>query len=918
MAKEVFQLEVQIKSAPALAGLRGINKEAERVKKTVEGVGKTNNLTNLTKQINTTSTAFKGLSGVISGLALGALSTAVVRTVADFETLNTVLGTVTGSAQGAAEGMKLIQDVSKTTPFTIDQIGNTFIKLKASGIDPTRESMQLFADVASVTTDKIGSLRAITDLYSRTTAGGLGLEELNRLADRGIPVFDILGKRLGVTRLQLSELGKTSEGAALILRQLEQGLKQQFAGNAAKQMGTLNGQFDILKKNLEGLAIGVGTAGLTKGLTDLLKVLNQVIVSSDGTAQTIGQSLGNALSSLARGISAVIENFEAMKSVLLGIAIAAAALFAGKALLGIIAVFRGITVAGRGIPAVVTLISAGFKKLIEISGDAAVSLSKYLSGWKGAAIKFTFWTALIYKIADAFTSASESAAEFFGIGEKKQKPIVDPANLTSTLNPGASNAAGGGRGVGSVQLDTLREDQAKTNDLITGRAKIITVMVDALKQEQSIIGKTAEQVEIQNKLFEAQAAIKLRLINAGKSEAEAEAGSRLKSEESLKISSAISAKYAAERRFQYQEFVKNSNFEISLLGKSSIEIEKQTKLREYLVAQGRLEVATEAEKLKILSQITKEQDARINNSLNKNLEGLNKEIEYLKLSNKEREIRIALDQAAADAGFKNAEELAKKRPIQAGEIRSAVGAKYYAGIDKAGREEIDSLKETIKLNSILDETTRRRTASQMALYRAIDPDGKGENITRSQKDQLNALLATIEAQEKMLEVQKQITDQFADLGSAVSNWVLGSKDGIKQVKLELLKLIALQAYKQFAQGNNNSLVGSFIEGVIGGISGARANGGPVEGGKSYLVGEKGPEIATFKQDGYIIPNSAMMNSRTGNVQSVTVSPSLIIQGSVTGQSELDRAFEEFAGAMAKETEKLIIRQAGAGGIMRAR
>jgi TP901 family phage tail tape measure protein len=39
-----------------------------------------------------------------------------------------------------------------------------------------------------------------------------------------------------------------------------------------------------------------------------------------------------------------------------------------------------------------------------------------------------------------------------------------------------------------------------------------------------------------------------------------------------------------------------------------------------------------------------------------------------------------------------------------------------------------------------------------------------------------------------------------------------------------------------------------------GISGARADGGPVIAGKSYLIGERGPEIFKPRQNGHIVPN----------------------------------------------------------------
>jgi hypothetical protein len=54
--------------------------------------------------------------------------------------------------------------------------------------------------------------------------------------------------------------------------------------------------------------------------------------------------------------------------------------------------------------------------------------------------------------------------------------------------------------------------------------------------------------------------------------------------------------------------------------------------------------------------------------------------------------------------------------------------------------------------------------------------------------------------------------------------------------------------------------------TLAGISGSRANGGPVMGGSSYLVGERGAEIFTPSSSGNITPNGAIGgNTITVNV-----------------------------------------------------
>jgi phage-related minor tail protein len=66
-----------------------------------------------------------------------------------------------------------------------------------------------------------------------------------------------------------------------------------------------------------------------------------------------------------------------------------------------------------------------------------------------------------------------------------------------------------------------------------------------------------------------------------------------------------------------------------------------------------------------------------------------------------------------------------------------------------------------------------------------------------------------------------------------------------------------------ALGPLDEIIGKGVE-LIGGAAGAVANfvtgkasGGPVDGGRTYLVGEKGPELFTPRTTGTIIPNNAL-------------------------------------------------------------
>jgi hypothetical protein len=66
---------------------------------------------------------------------------------------------------------------------------------------------------------------------------------------------------------------------------------------------------------------------------------------------------------------------------------------------------------------------------------------------------------------------------------------------------------------------------------------------------------------------------------------------------------------------------------------------------------------------------------------------------------------------------------------------------------------------------------------------------------------------------------------------------------------------AIKAIVNFIKNNPlTKAIGGAIDNVFGG---GRASGGPVSGGTSYLVGERGPEIFTPRSNGSIIPNRAM-------------------------------------------------------------
>ena len=265
---------------------------------------------------------FKGLlAGAITVGGLTAFTKSVVEASSRAEDLKTTLETVTGSAQAGDDAFKFINDFATRTPFDIETLTETFIKLQAAGITPTEDLLTKFGDMASVTTDRVGSLNAITDLFARTTAGGLGLEDLNRLADRGIPVFKIFEEKLGLTRLEVSEFGKTAEGAAKLKDALLEGLDENFGGGMEKASQNLSVSLSNMGIAANNALIAVGEGGLSDAINRATGKFTEFITNNEDLAIALGEKLGQAVTFVTDGIIMLFENADKAKPIfdLLGV-----------------------------------------------------------------------------------------------------------------------------------------------------------------------------------------------------------------------------------------------------------------------------------------------------------------------------------------------------------------------------------------------------------------------------------------------------------------------------------------------------------------------------------------------------------------------------------------------------------------------
>jgi phage-related minor tail protein len=117
-------------------------------------------------------------------------------------------------------------------------------------------------------------------------------------------------------------------------------------------------------------------------------------------------------------------------------------------------------------------------------------------------------------------------------------------------------------------------------------------------------------------------------------------------------------------------------------------------------------------------------------------------------------------------------------------------------------------------------------------------------------------------------IEAAVTKSFNSVASTISRAAVSGQDSMAQLTAAILADFDRIGVSQFIVKPVEGVIGSAISSLLP-VAGARATGGPVGAGNSYLVGENGPELFTPSGNGDIAPNSALSATRTQVVVNIT-------------------------------------------------
>lgn len=387
--------------------LRGNQKESDNTAAASER--STRRISDSYKQ---TASAIEGLRAALAGVAafvgLDKLKDGieeVLKAGEDLDDLKKRFNAAFGGLEEGAQVFEQVRDLAKGVPQTFADVSDAAIALKKAGFDPLDGSLQALLDNANATNQSqeqlIGTIEA---LGKANIKGAVNIKALVSLTESGIPVFDLLGKAMGVSADRVRQLAESGQLGQDSIKLLVQALGQLRAGASTSELGDLDSQLnklkDVSKEFLETIANSGSLDFFRKALQDLTKEAEDA--ASSGKLQAIAKGISDGIVNGAKAIGAAGQFL----------------LDHAAAVTTLVKAYAAFKVSGIALD--LAKVSLGFQDTTKAAGGAAKGAEGVAKSIKGIPTNVRIALALIgFDIAVATgEKLGDTLSDLIGIGDK--------------------------------------------------------------------------------------------------------------------------------------------------------------------------------------------------------------------------------------------------------------------------------------------------------------------------------------------------------------------------------------------------------------------------------------------------------------------------------------------------------------------
>lgn len=215
------------------------------------------------KTVTSVSNELKSALGILS---IGILGKDIIDVTSNFQRFEAVLTNTLGSSSEAQKALRSIQDFAAKTPFSVQQLTSSFVKLANQGFKPTTEELRKLGDLSSSTGKEFDQLtEAIIDAQTG---------EFERLKEFGIRA----SKQGDQVKFTFKGVETQTKFTAASIREyiLSLGDAEGVSGSMAAISQTLGGRISNLGDAWDNLLLTIGNG--TKGpLNAAIESLTQLV-----------------------------------------------------------------------------------------------------------------------------------------------------------------------------------------------------------------------------------------------------------------------------------------------------------------------------------------------------------------------------------------------------------------------------------------------------------------------------------------------------------------------------------------------------------------------------------------------------------------------------------------------------------------